>query len=98
MNDIKKNLLDLQFQKYLVIASTSFITAFTYIVGVFVALISKQISLKSWIIVTVLIGTSIAVLGPCILIFYKTTSHIKNILLILKSLRKELEKTNIEGR
>ena len=41
----KKNVLDLQFQKYLVIASTSVIIAFTYAIGVGIAVFTKQIIL-----------------------------------------------------
>ncbi|MEK6855399.1 MAG: hypothetical protein AABX73_04210 [Nanoarchaeota archaeon] len=44
----KKNILDLQFQKYLIIASTSVILAFTYAIGVGIALFSKQIRLNNF--------------------------------------------------
>ena len=39
----KKNILDLQFQKNLIIASTTVIIMFTYLIGVGIALITKQI-------------------------------------------------------
>ncbi len=50
MNDEtkRKNILDLQFQKYLVVASTSVIIAFTYIIGVGIAIFSKQIRLDDF--------------------------------------------------
>jgi len=48
MNDeTKKNILDLQFQKYLIIASTSVIIFFTYIIGVGITVLTKQINLNS---------------------------------------------------
>ncbi len=40
--NIRKNILDLHFQKYLIIASTSAIVAFTYIIGVGIAFIKKS--------------------------------------------------------
>ena len=44
MNDEikKKNILDLQFQKYLVVASTSVIVAFTYIIGMGIAFFQNK--------------------------------------------------------
>lgn len=50
MNDEtkKKNILDLQFQKYLIVASTSVIIAFIYAIGVGIALFSKQIKLNDF--------------------------------------------------
>jgi hypothetical protein len=92
MDDIKKNILDLQFQKYLIKASTSIVVAFTYLVGVFVSLIAKDIDLKNYDVVSILIGISIFVLAPCTLVFYRSTFHIKNILSILKNHMVESEK------
>ncbi len=92
MDNIKKNILDLQFQKYLIKASTSVVIAFTYLVGVFLLLIAKDIDLKDPTVITLLIGVSIFVLAPCALFFYKSQFHIKNIISILKSNRIALEK------
>ena len=47
----KKNVLDLQFQKYLTIASVSIIIAFTYFIGVGIATITNQIKLDDFIII-----------------------------------------------
>lgn len=44
LNDrIKKNLLDLEYNKYLQHFNTSMILLFTYVIGLFVASITKQI-------------------------------------------------------
>ena len=50
----KKNILDLQFQKYLTTASTSLIIVFTYFIGVGIAILTKQIKLDDFITMGVL--------------------------------------------
>jgi len=44
---VKKNLLDLQYTKYLQYYNTSIIILFTYVIGVAIAFITKQIDYKS---------------------------------------------------
>jgi len=75
----KKNVLDLQFQKYLTIASTSIIIAFTYFVGAGIALLTKQINLSDFINVGVLIVVSFGILGICSSLFFNAIFHLKNI-------------------
>jgi len=82
----KKNILDLQFQKYLVIASTSVIIAFTYIVGISIALFSEQIQLNDFIRMIALFAISAGILGYCSILFYNSAFHLKNILKLLKDL------------
>ena len=85
-NDIKKNLLDLHFEKNLVIASTSMILGFTYLIGVGVAIITKQINFQnpsSWLLLAII---SMLVLGYLTLIFFKARNHVKNILNLIKGL------------
>ena len=66
----KKNVLDLQFQKYLTIASTSVIIAFTYFIGVGVAIFSKQIKLNDFISMGSLLVISAGVIGVCSTLFF----------------------------
>ena len=48
MNDhIKKNLLDLNFQKHLLIASTAIVLSFTYFIGLILAFISLGVMSSS---------------------------------------------------
>ena len=75
----KKNVLDLQFQKHLTIASTSIIIAFTYFVGAGIALLTKQINLSDFINVGVLIVVSFGILGICSSLFFNAIFHLKNI-------------------
>ncbi len=88
MNDEtkKKNILDLQFQKYLVVASTSVIIAFTYVIGVGIAIFSKQISLDDFNSMGAIFVISAGVLGICSTIFFNAIFHLKNIPLVLKNL------------
>lgn len=88
MNDEtkKKNILDLQFQKYLVAASTSVIIAFTYVIGVSIAIFSKQIRLDDFNSMGAVFVISVGVLGICSIIFFNSIFHLKNIPLVVKSL------------
>lgn len=82
----RKNVLDLQFQKYLLIASTSVVVAFTYILGVGIALFTKQIQLNDFIGMTALFGISAGILGTCSILFYNSIFHLKNIPKVLMEL------------
>ncbi len=84
---IKKNILDLHFQKNLVITSTSIIIAFTYLIGVGIAILTKQLQFDNFISIIVLITISIAVLGISGFFFFKSYYHIKNILDVIKELK-----------
>ena len=82
----KKNILDLQFQKYLTIASTSLIVAFTYFIGVGIAILTKQVMLNDFIVMGVLFVISAGILGICSALFFNAVFHIKNIPQVLKEL------------
>ncbi len=82
----KKNVLDLHFQKYLVIASTSVIIAFSYTIGVGIALFTKQIELDNFVSMGALFVISIGVVGICATLFFNATHHLKNIPRILRDL------------
>ena len=82
----KKNILDLQFQKYLIISSTSVVIAFTYAIGVGIALLTKQIKLNDFISMGALFVISAGVLGTWFIFFYNAIFHLKNILKLLKEL------------
>ena len=82
----RKNVLDLQFQKYLTIASTSVIIAFTYFVGVGIAVLTKQVNLSDFISVGVLIVISLGILGICASLFFNAIFHLKNIPKVVKEI------------
>jgi len=64
--EIKKNILDLQFQKYLVIASTSVIISFTYFVGIIIAILTKQIILNDFIRMGAVFVISVGIISICL--------------------------------
>lgn len=82
----KKNFLDLLFQKYLMIASTSSIIAFTYFIGVIIAIFAKQIQFDSFLNTSILFLFSLIVLGLCAIFFFDALFHLKNIPQIIKNL------------
>jgi len=82
----KKNILDLQFQKYLIIASTTVIIAFTYFIGIVIAILTKQIDLQNFVDMAFLFVLSVGVLGICSIFFFSAVFHIKNIPEIVKEL------------
>jgi len=82
----KKNVLDLQFQKYLIIASTSIIISFTYFIGVGIALFTKQINLNDFVSMGAVFVISAGVLGVCSILFFNAVFHLKNIPRVVKEL------------
>jgi hypothetical protein len=82
----KKNILDLQFQKYLVVASTSIILAFTYTIGVCLAFFTGQIMLNDFVSMSSLFFISAGILGICAILFFNASNHLRVILRILKNL------------
>ena len=82
----KKNVLDLQFQKYLIISSTSIVIAFTYLIGVGIALLTKQIRLDNYEIMGAVFIISAAILGICSTLFFNAVYHLKHIPLAVKRL------------
>lgn len=82
----KKNVLDLHFQKYLIIASTSTIIAFTYFVGIAIAILTKQIRLNDFVIISFVFIISAGTLGTCAILFYNALFHLKRIPKLVKDI------------
>ena len=83
-NTIEKNILDLRFQKYLVIASTAIIIFFTYIIGAAIALIAKQIVGIFSILLVVFL--SVAIGSFCMALFFHARNKMEDIVATLKEL------------
>ncbi len=83
---LKTNILNLQFQKYLVIASTSIIIGFTYFIALFISIISKQISFQETTSILIVIVLSTGIIGLSIISFLNSISHLNKIINILKNL------------
>jgi len=76
---IKKNLLDLQYNKYLQYYNTSIIILFTYVIGVAIAFITKQINYKNMNEIGLVAIISIAVISIIVMFMLKMKDHIQNI-------------------
>jgi len=89
MNDdalIKKNILDLQFQKNLIIMSTLVIIIFTYFIAVVIAYMTGQIKLDDPFNIIMIFIFTITFLGIGSIFFFNSYFHIRNIPRILKIL------------
>ena len=82
----RKNILDLQFQKYLTISSTSIIIAFTYFIGVGITFFTKQIKLNDFVDISLLFIVSVLVLGICFSLFFNAIFHLRNIPEVVKEI------------
>ena len=82
----RKNILDLQFQRYLTTASTSVIITFTYFLGVGIAFFTKQVQLNDFIGMGAIFVISAGVVGTCSFLFFNSVFHLKNILKVIKEL------------
>jgi F0F1-type ATP synthase assembly protein I len=85
--EIKKNILDLQYEKYLNISSTSIIIAFTYLIGVVIGIFSNQIKLNDFVSMSSLFIVSVVVLGLCATFFFIALFHLTNIPKVIKNLQ-----------
>lgn len=87
INDkVKKNLLDLQYNKYLQYINTCVILLFTYFIGVILAFITKQVKYDSLNQLMIVGIVSIAVISFIVLLLLRFRQHIHNILDELKRL------------
>ncbi len=88
---IRKNLLDIQYQKHLSYFTTAIIVSFTYVVGVFIGIITGQIQLQNPTHFHPLVAASLIVLITSVSIMVSSFKHKRNIVLELKKMRKENE-------
>lgn len=85
-NSIKKNILDLNYNKYLQYKITSVIVATTYLFAVSIALVTKQLRLGDYVQMFVVSILSIVVLMPCIYFIIISTKHLKLIIRLVREL------------
>lgn len=87
---IRKNILDTDLQKYLQLASVSIIIAFTFLIGIAIALLTHQINWENPIDIGVLSTLSIFVLGLSSFFFIKSMNKIKRITKAIRNMEKKL--------
>jgi len=76
---LRKNILDLSFQKHLIIASSCFVILSTYLIAVIIAIMTKQIDTNNINSISLLILSSLIILIFFLYFFIKSVKHIKNI-------------------
>ncbi len=84
---IKKNLLDLQYNKYMQYYTTTIILLFTYGIGVFIAFITKQVDYTNTRHVSLVGIISITVISLIIIPMLRFKEHINNIPKEVKKLK-----------
>ena len=85
-NLIKKNILDLEFQKNLVIASTTAVLFFTYLIGIGIGFATKQIGFNLYSLLALFFLT-LAIGVPFIFLYLSAVSNIKTIPLLLEQVK-----------
>ena len=84
---IKKNLLDLEYNKYLQYYNTSIILLFTYFIGVSIAFITKQIDYKNPRQLLLVALISIVVMGLLIILMLRFRENLRHIPKEVKKLK-----------
>ena len=84
---IKKNLLDLHYTKYLQYFNTSIIVIFTYLIGLGIALLTKQIDYKNPAQLLLAAVITIMFLGAISILLIKFRGHLKSIPQEIKKLK-----------
>jgi len=83
---IKKNLLDLQYNKYLQYYNTSIILLFTYFIGVAIAFLTRQVSINNVRQLFLVTITTVMVTSFIILLMLHFKNHQENIFEEIKKL------------
>ncbi|MFH0978689.1 MAG: hypothetical protein V1837_05285 [Candidatus Woesearchaeota archaeon] len=84
---VKKNLLDLHYNKYLQFYTTSIIILFTYAIGVGIAFITKQVNYQNLSQILLVGSISVVVISTIVLLMKKQKVHMANILREIRELR-----------
>ena len=84
---IKKNLLDLHHQRYLQYFNTCLIILVTYLVGVTIAFITKQIKIEDINQILAVVIVSLAFIGTLVLLLIYFKTHLTKIPQEIKKLK-----------
>ena len=84
---IKKNVLDINYTKYLQYQITAVIVSITFFVGIFVAFITKQLNPDNILQMSIAGFFSIIVLTPCAYYFLESRKHLRIIPKEIKKLK-----------
>ncbi|MBI3033109.1 hypothetical protein HYY69_06550 [Candidatus Woesearchaeota archaeon] len=85
-SDLKKNILDLQYNKYMQYFNTAIIILFTYFIGIGIAFVTKQVGYNNPPQLLIVAVISLGIITPTILLMLKFKDHMNNILDEIKNL------------
>lgn len=78
--EIKKNILDLEFQKNLIVSSTALIILITYIIGAFIAILSNDLNIQNKRVYIPLVMFTVITFSSCTLFFSISLNKMKQTL------------------
>lgn len=81
-----KNILDLNYQKYLQYKIVTIIFLFTYLVGIVIALLTKQLKFTDYLDILFLVALTIIVIGTAIPLVKRFNYHLRRIPKIIEKL------------
>ncbi|MBI1972501.1 hypothetical protein HYS50_00675 [Candidatus Woesearchaeota archaeon] len=85
MSLARKNILDLEFQKHLNIASTAIIIFYTYLIAIGVGFVTKQITFDNRSLVFLSLFSTF-IIGPSVVSFLRARKQLKKIPRIITAL------------
>ena len=86
INNVKKNLLDLTYNKYMQYLNTVIILIFTYLMGILIAFFTNQISYENKAHLLVFFILSVLILGVNVVFIINIRNKMKNIFEEIKNL------------
>ena len=84
--EIKKNILDLKYQKFLQFYVVTVIGLITYFIGIIIALLTKQINIRDYSQIFLILLISSLVLGMSIFIMIEISNKLTKIIEEIKRL------------
>lgn len=86
--DTRKNLLDLNYQKYLQFYIGTIIIMFTYFIGIIIAFFTREIEIKNWFELSIISSLSIIFMAVSIKLLIIFSKRLNQITQEIKSLDK----------
>ncbi len=83
---IKKNLLDLEYNRYLQYYNTTLIVAFTYFVGLIIAVLTQNIKYGDFVLIFAIFLISIIILSLATIFIFNFKYKLENIVAEIKKL------------
>ena len=89
LNSIKKNLLDLEYNKYLQYLNTTLILVFTYFIGILVAILTENVKYTNPNQIFFVSTISVGVLSVLFVLIFNFKNKLKEIVKKIKKIKLE---------